>query len=151
MLESVSVTAEKALDQNVIDLIAKDLPDLLEQIDGREVKGEKLSTAKAKVVEIPMTPREKFLHFVLRPEVMFVLMLMVIYGIIGELSSPGAILPGVAGATAVSLRERGERWTRRARAARAMTSAGAGTRCGGRSDLRASSGSTCTPLDAGKT
>ena len=103
VVESVSVTAEKALDQNVIDLIAKDLPDLLEQIDGREVKGEKLSTAKAKVVEIPMTPREKFLHFVLRPEVMFVLMLMVIYGIIGELSSPGAILPGVAGAIALIL------------------------------------------------
>jgi len=40
---------------------------------------------------------------VLRPEVMFVLMLVVIYGIIGELSSPGAILPGVAGAIALLL------------------------------------------------
>ena len=50
-----------------------------------------------------MTARETFLQLVLRPEVMFILMLVVIYGIIGELSSPGAILPGVAGAIALIL------------------------------------------------
>jgi membrane-bound serine protease (ClpP class) len=50
-----------------------------------------------------MTAREGFLQVVLRPEVMFILMLVVIYGIIGELSSPGAILPGVAGAIALIL------------------------------------------------
>jgi membrane-bound serine protease (ClpP class) len=103
VVESASITAEKALDLNVIDLIATDIPDLLKQIDGREVNGRKLSTAKAKVAEIPMTARESFLQLVLRPEVMFVLMLVVIYGIIGELSSPGAILPGVAGAIALIL------------------------------------------------
>src|SRR5438132_13601090 len=62
-----------------------------------------LDMANAKVVEIPMTARKSFLHLVLRPEVMFVLMLVVIYGIIGELSNPGAILPGVAGAIALIL------------------------------------------------
>lgn len=103
VVESASITAEKALDLNVIDLIATDIPDLLKQIDGREVNGRKLNTANAKVVEIPMTARESFLQLVLRPEVMFVLMLVVIYGIIGELSSPGAILPGVAGAIALIL------------------------------------------------
>ena len=103
VLESVSITAEKALELKVIDLIAKNVPDLLEQIDGREVNGQTLHTAKAKVVEIPMSFREMFLHTVLRPEVMFILMLVVIYGIIGELSSPGAILPGVAGAIALIL------------------------------------------------
>jgi membrane-bound serine protease (ClpP class) len=103
VLESVSITAEKALELKVIDLIAKDLPDLLEQMDGREVNGQALHTAKANIVEIPMNFRESFLHVVLRPEVMFILMLMVIYGIIGELSSPGAILPGVAGAIALIL------------------------------------------------
>jgi len=103
VVESASITAEKALDLKVIDLIAKDLPDLLEQIDGREVNSQILHTAKANVVEIPMTIRESFLHTVLRPEVMFILMLVVIYGIIGELSSPGAILPGVAGAIALIL------------------------------------------------
>ena len=103
VLESVSITAEKALELKVIDLIAKDLPDLLEQIDGREVNSQTLHTAKAPVVEIPMTFGESFLNAVLRPEVMFILMLVVIYGIIGELSSPGAILPGVAGAIALVL------------------------------------------------
>jgi membrane-bound serine protease (ClpP class) len=103
VLESESITAEKALDLKVIDLIAKDVPDLLQQIDGREVDGHALHTAKATVVEIPISFRESFLQGVLRPEVMFILMLVVIYGIIGELSSPGAILPGVAGAIALIL------------------------------------------------
>ena len=103
VVDSASITAEKALELKVIDLIAKDLPDLLEQIDGREVNSQTLQTAKTKVVEIPMTFRESFLHTVLRPEVMFILMLVVVYGIIGELSSPGAILPGVAGAIALIL------------------------------------------------
>jgi membrane-bound serine protease (ClpP class) len=103
VLESVSITAEKALELKVIDLLPKDLPDLLEQIDGREVNSQTLHTAKATVVEIPMTFSENFLQMVLRPEVMFILMLVVMYGIIGELSSPGAILPGVAGAIALIL------------------------------------------------
>jgi membrane-bound serine protease (ClpP class) len=79
------------------------MPDLLEQIDGRAVNSQTLHTAQARVVQIPMTFRESFLQLVLRPEVMFILMLVVIYGIIGELSSPGAILPGVAGAIALIL------------------------------------------------
>ena len=103
VLDSASITAEKALEIKVIDLIAKDIPDLLEQINGREVNGQELQTDKATVVPIPMTFSESFLQMVLRPEVMFVLMLVVIYGIIGELSSPGAILPGVAGSIALIL------------------------------------------------
>ena len=101
--ESASITAEEALDKNVIDLIADDLPDLLKQLDGREFNNKALHTAKAAVVEIPMNPWEKFSQLFLRPEVMFVLMLMVIYGIMGELSSPGAILPGVVGVIALLL------------------------------------------------
>jgi membrane-bound serine protease (ClpP class) len=103
VIDSTSITAEKALDLNVIDLIAKDLPDLLAKIDGREVNDQKLHTANAAIAQIPMTVRESFLQVVLRPEVMFILMLVVLYGIIGELSSPGAILPGVAGAIALIL------------------------------------------------
>ena len=103
VVESASITAEKALDLKVVDLIAKDIPDLLEQIDGRTADGQELHTSKATVIKIPMTTRETFLQLVLRPEVMFILMLIVIYGIIGELSSPGAILPGVAGAIALIL------------------------------------------------
>jgi membrane-bound serine protease (ClpP class) len=103
VLESASITAEDALDKNVIDFIADDQTDLLKQLDGREFNGKTLNTANATVVEIPMNPFEKFSQLFLRPEVMFILMLMVIYGIMGELSSPGAILPGVVGAIALIL------------------------------------------------
>jgi len=101
--ESKATTAEKALDIGVIDLIADDMPDLLKQLDGREIGDKSLHTANAPVVEIPMNPWERFSQLFLRPEVMFILMLMVIYGIIGELSSPGAILPGIVGAIALIL------------------------------------------------
>ena len=103
VIESKAITAEKALDIDVIDLIAEDMPDLLKQLDGREAGGKTLNTVKAAVVEIPMRTWEHLSHIFLRPEVMFILMLMVIYGIMGELSSPGAILPGVVGAIALIL------------------------------------------------
>ena len=101
--QSASITSEKALDMGVIDLIAEDMPDLLKQLDGRETGDKTLHTLNASVVEIPMSLWERFAQVFLRPEVMFVLMLMVIYGFIGELSNPGAILPGVAGAIALIL------------------------------------------------
>ena len=100
---SESITAEEALDKGVIDLIADDLPNLLNQIDGHVCGTKKLETEDAVVVEIPMLAWERFAQIFLRPEVMFILMLMVIYGFIGELSSPGAILPGVVGAIALVL------------------------------------------------
>lgn len=101
--ESASITAEKTLELKVIEIVAKDSPDLLKQLNGREVKGRPLRTASAKLREIPMLAREKFFQRIWRPEVMFVLMLVAIYGIIGELSNPGAILPGVVGAIALIL------------------------------------------------
>ena len=100
---SQAITADKALELKVIDLIAKDLPDLLSQLDGREVNGKTLKTAGAEVVEIPMTTQERVLQLLSHPEVMMILMLVAIYGIIGELSNPGAILPGVVGAIALIL------------------------------------------------
>ncbi|MEI7808603.1 MAG: nodulation protein NfeD [Verrucomicrobiota bacterium] len=103
VVESKATTAEKALDGNVIDLIADDLADLLKQIDGHKINGKALKTIGATVTEIPMQLWERFAQVFLRPEVMFILMLMVIYGFIGELSSPGAILPGVVGAIALVL------------------------------------------------
>ncbi|HWI59384.1 MAG TPA: ATP-dependent Clp protease proteolytic subunit [Bacillota bacterium] len=103
VIKSESITAEKALELKVIDLIAPDLPDLLKQVDGRKVNGHVLKTASASVVAIPMAARERLFQLLWRPEVMLVLMLMAIYGIIGELSNPGAILPGVVGAIALVL------------------------------------------------
>jgi len=103
VLESASITAEEALRTNVIDFIAADMPDLLRQLNGRKIGDRTLHTAPVRIAEIPMNPWEHFSRLFLRPEVMFILMLMVIYGIIGELSSPGAILPGIVGAIALIL------------------------------------------------
>ena len=103
VLDSKATTAEKALDLGVIDLIAKDVPDLLQKLDGRTAGDKTLNTAKAEVFEIHMTAGERSFQMLWRPEVMFILMLVVIYGLIGELSNPGAILPGVVGVIALIL------------------------------------------------
>ncbi len=101
--ESAAITSEQALEMNVIDIVAKDLPDLLKQLDGREAHGRTLHTLDAVIEPIPMVARERVFQLLWRPEVMFLLMLMAIYGIIGELSNPGAILPGVVGGIALIL------------------------------------------------
>lgn len=101
--DSASITAEKALELRVIEIIARDTPELLRKLDGLEAGGRQLRTADARAVPIPMLARERVFHLLWRPEVMFVLLLITIYGIVGELSTPGAILPGVAGSIALVL------------------------------------------------
>jgi len=101
--KSESITAEEALGLKVVDLIATNVPELLRDINGREIEGAKLDTAGATVVEVPMAGLERLLQLLWHPEVLFILMLAAIYGIIGELSHPGAILPGVVGGIALIL------------------------------------------------
>ena len=101
--ESASIPVDKAIELSVIEIVAENLSDLLRQLDGRVVSNKELKTAHAEVVEIEMSPSEKIFQSLWRPEVMFLLMLIAIYGIIGELSSPGAILPGVVGVIALVL------------------------------------------------
>ena len=101
--ESASISADKALELKVIDLIAVDVPDLLKQLNGHVVDGKALKTAGAEVIPIQMSPSERIFQQLWRPEVMFLLMLIAIYGIIGEMTTPGAILPGVVGAIALVL------------------------------------------------
>jgi membrane-bound serine protease (ClpP class) len=103
VLESASITAEEALKTNAIDFIAKDVPDLLKHLDGRKIGDKTLHTANASVVEIPMSAGEKFFQLFWQPQVMMLLLLVAIYGIIAEMSHPGAIFPGVAGALALIL------------------------------------------------
>src|ERR1700676_950333 len=101
--ESASITAEKAQELKVIEIIARDLHDLLNQLNGRTVEGRLLKTVDAQIVEIKMSTAEQFFQMFWRPEVMFVLMLIAIYGLIAEVTTPGAILPGVIGAIALVL------------------------------------------------
>src|SRR5271154_6415219 len=101
--DSKAITSEEALKMKVIDLVATNFPDLLQKLDGRSINGKILKTAGASVVEIPMTPGEKFFQLFWQPQVMMLLLLVAIYGIIAEMSHPGAIFPGVAGALALIL------------------------------------------------
>ena len=101
--ESAAITAEKALDLKVIDLIAQDSLDLLRQLDGRIVNGTALRTKDAQIREVPMLVREKIFGRLWSPEVLYLLVLVTIFGIIGELSNPGTILPGVVGVIALML------------------------------------------------
>lgn len=103
VIHSVATTAQKALKAKVIDFIADDVPDVLTQLDGRTVGNKTLNTRNATVVDIPMLPNERVFQLIWRPEMMFLLLLIAMYGIIGELSNPGAILPGVVGAIALIL------------------------------------------------
>ncbi|HKW29143.1 MAG TPA: nodulation protein NfeD [Verrucomicrobiae bacterium] len=101
--QSKSITSEEALKIKVIDLIATNVPDLLLKLNGKKMNDKPLHTAGASVVEIPMSAGEKFFQLFWQPEVMMLLMLIAIYGIIAEMSHPGAIFPGVAGALALIL------------------------------------------------
>jgi len=100
---SKAITSEEALKMNVINLIATNMPDLLQELNGKKIGDKILKTAGASVVEIPMSLGEKFFQWFWQPEVMMILMLIAIYGIIAELSHPGAIFPGIAGALALIL------------------------------------------------
>ncbi|MGH7992325.1 MAG: NfeD family protein [Limisphaerales bacterium] len=101
--DSKAITSEEALKMKVIDLIATNMPDLLLKLNGQKAGDKTLHTAGASVVEIPMSAGEKFFQMFWQPEVMMILMLVAIYGIIAEMSHPGAIFPGVAGALALIL------------------------------------------------
>jgi len=98
-----AITEQEALEINVIDLIAENLEDLLSQIDGMEIEDRVLETDRAKIYRIDQNLAEVFFSFILRPEVMLILTLIAIYGIVGEVTNPGAIVPGVAGVISLIL------------------------------------------------
>ncbi len=101
--DGASISSREALEIDVIDIIATDIFDLLDQIDGLEIEGKTLNTRNASQNRIPQTLAEIFFSFILRPEVMLILTLVAIYGIIGEVTNPGGIIPGVAGVIALIL------------------------------------------------
>ena len=99
---AASLSANAALDQKVIDLIARDVPDLLAQIDGREVRienrTEKLATRDLTVVRVKPDWRTQLLAVITNPTVAYGLMVIGIWGLLLEGYNPGAVLPGVVGA-----------------------------------------------------
>jgi membrane-bound serine protease (ClpP class) len=98
---SVSVTATVALQQKIIDLIANDDVELLQQLDGRNVQlnsgSVTLRTKSVKVTEFEMSFIEKLLNILSDPNLAYILLMLGFYGLMFELYSPGAILPGIVG------------------------------------------------------
>ncbi len=98
---AASLTANAALGQKVIDVVARDLPDLLARIDGREVRvGDptvKLATRDLAVLSVKPDWRTELLGVITNPTVAYGLMLIGIWGLLLEGYNPGAVLPGVAG------------------------------------------------------
>jgi membrane-bound serine protease (ClpP class) len=105
--EAASLPAHEALEKNVIDLVAADLDELLEKLDGRQIKingGElKLDMAEHTIMRIEPDWRTELLGIITDPNVAYILMLIGIYGIILEFYNPGMALPGVIGAISLVL------------------------------------------------
>ncbi|MDP1625850.1 nodulation protein NfeD [Parvibaculum sp.] len=105
--EGASLGARKALEDGVVEIVARDLDDLLAQMDGREAvtaAGTKtLATAGARVEHVEPGFLIEVLALISNPNVAFILMLIGVYGIIFELSNPGSIGPGVLGAICLLL------------------------------------------------
>ena len=105
--ESVSITETDALEQNVIDIVAEDVPDLLAQIDGRTIAvgGDEvtLRTAQAEIRYRQMSWRQQVLAVVTHPQIALMLLSIGSLGLLIELYNPGLIFPGVIGAISVLL------------------------------------------------
>ena len=105
--ESVSIAAEEALKQNVIDVIASDIEDLLKKIDGKTIllsSGEViLKTRGAVINKMEMGLREKILITLSNPNIAYLLMMIGLAGLYFEFANPGAILPGVVGGISLIL------------------------------------------------
>ena len=105
--KSVSIQASEAVEKGVVDLLAPSLEELLAKIDGRVLQAAgrtvTLATAGAPVVTVSMTLKQRILSFLSHPNVAYLLMLLGLYGIFFELSSPGALFPGIIGGIAIIL------------------------------------------------
>ena len=105
--KSLSITSSEALEKNVIDIVARNMDDLLQKLDGRVISvqaGSKtLQTRNAVIETEEMSWIEKLLNVLVDPNVAYVLMLLGFYGLLFEIYSPGAIFPGVIGGICIIL------------------------------------------------
>jgi len=106
--DAMSLSSSEALSQHVVEVLARDLPDLLHQLDGREVplangRTATLATAGARIERWDPDWRDRLLAMVGDPSVAMLLLLVGFYGLLFEFSSPGLVAPGVAGAVCLLL------------------------------------------------
>lgn len=104
---SVSITETEAVRNRVVDIVAVNLKDLMEQVDGKTVNinGRQLtlSTRNAEIETVRMRFIDRLLDIISDPNIAYILLLLGIYGVMFELYSPGAILPGVVGVISLIL------------------------------------------------
>jgi len=105
--ESVSITADEAVKKNVVDLVAKDVDELLKLLEGREVtvREGKVTLKTAGLIKHYYKPgvRDRILKTISDPNIAYILMMIGMAGLYFELSHPGAIFPGVIGAISLIL------------------------------------------------
>jgi membrane-bound serine protease (ClpP class) len=106
--EAKSFTEDEALKDKVIDVVAPDVATLLRSIDGRVVKRMNgstvvLRTASQPVTTLEMSPKQRFLSWLMDPNVAFILFALGMLSIWAEFNHPGAILPGVVGLISIVL------------------------------------------------
>ncbi|MDX1391683.1 MAG: nodulation protein NfeD [Rheinheimera sp.] len=105
--EGVSLPAEQALQQQVVNLLARDIPDLLAQLDGTTVNMQQqqltLTLKDAELIAFEPSWRHQFLSVLTNPNVAYILMLLGIYGLFFEFSNPGMAVPGITGALCILL------------------------------------------------
>ncbi len=105
--KSVSITEKEALKKNVIDVVAANLDDLLNQIDGRKVEIDGrvvvLAVKNARVERFEMGLKQRVINTLADPQIAYLLLMAGILGLYMEFSHPGVVFPGVAGAIALLL------------------------------------------------
>lgn len=102
--KSVSITETEALKENVIDLTAKDLDELITKINGREIKGKGILKLDGyKITEYKETLRTKILKTIGNPNISYILMMIGLAGLYFEMAHPGSIFPGVIGGISLVL------------------------------------------------
>ncbi len=108
VLESRSFTDTEARDAHLIEIIAADLPDLLRQLDGREIQRfngtrQTLRLTGAATDKYQESLRQRIMSALADPNLALILLIVGAFGIYVEFTSPGVIFPGVAGAISVLL------------------------------------------------
>ena len=105
--KSQAITETEALDTNVIDLTAKNIDDLLIQIDGKQIEtvnGTKtLHTKGARIEPMEMGWAERLLDLLSDPNIVYILFMLGTYGLMFELYNPGSIFPGIVGVISLIL------------------------------------------------
>jgi membrane-bound serine protease (ClpP class) len=105
--ESKAITQREALEKKVIDLVAEDLDELLQKVDGRKLRvarqDVKLATRDARVVRLEMSLVNRFLNLISDPQIALLLIFAGLLGLYVEFTQPGVVVPGIAGAICLVL------------------------------------------------